>query len=309
MAVTLICPDKDPAPWIQALTRLDPDLDIRVWPEDHPRQEIELALTWAHPPGVLKGYPNLGCISSMGAGVDHLLSDPNLPNQVPIVRLVDQKLVSEMEDYLTLAVLSHYRQFDYYQTFQAQKTWQPLKAREKNKSPMGIMGMGQLGKAVGKRLLNLGFPVYGWRNSSGDIPGITTFYGMDQLTDFLAQARILICLLPLTNQTRHILNLDTFSKLPRDAYLINVGRGGHLREADLIPALDKGLLSGACLDVFESEPMGPDHPFWIHPKIRITPHISSQTSPSSVATQVLENLNRLRTGQNLLHPVNLKKGY
>lgn len=309
MALTLICPDKDPAPWIQALTHLDPDLDIRVWPEDHPRHEIELALTWAHPPGVLNNYPNLGCISSMGAGVDHLLSDPNLPLQVPIVRLIDQELITEMADYLTLSVLSHFRQFDIYQTFQAEKTWQPLAAREKSNFPLGIMGMGQLGTVAGRRLLDLGFPVSGWKNSPGDIPGITAFYGMDQLTDFLAQARILICLLPLTDQTRQILNLDTFSKLPGGAYLINVGRGGHLREADLIPALEQGLLSGACLDVFEFEPLGSDHPFWNHPGIRITPHVSSQTSPSSVAPQVLENLNRLRVGQDLLNPVHLKKGY
>lgn len=309
MAVTLICPDRNPVPWIQALTRLEPNLDIRVWPKDHPRQDIELALTWAHPHGIFNEYPGLGCISSMGAGVDHLLSDPNLPNGVPIVRLVDQELVTGMVDYLTLAVLSHFRQFDIYQTLQTEKTWQPQAAREKNNFPVGIMGMGQLGKAAGQRLLDLGFPVYGWKNTPVDIPGIKTSYGMDQLPDFLARTRVLICLLPLTNQTRHILNMDTFSKLPRDAYLINVGRGGHLKERELIPALDQGLLSGACLDVFESEPLESNHPFWAHPKIRITPHVSSQTSPSSVAPQILENLNRLRTGQKLLHPINLKKGY
>ncbi len=309
MAITLICPNKDPKPWIRALNNLDPELEIRVWPDDHPRSDIDLALTWAHPSGVLNDYPNLGCISSMGAGVDHMFSDPGLPCDVPIIRLVDDNLVRNMAEYLLLAVLCHFRQFDIYQIDQSQKTWRPLDPMTKKDCPVGIMGLGQLGRAAAQRLSSAGFPVLGWKNSPGDLPEIEIFHGKNQLQYFLAQARILICLLPLTPSTRHILNIETFSKLPRGAYLINVGRGGHLKETDLMTALDREFLSGACLDVFKIEPLGADHPFWAHPRIRITPHVSSKTDVISVAPQVLANIKRLRAGKPLLNPVNQEKGY
>ncbi len=309
MALTLICPNTDTQPWIQALTTVDPELEIRVWPDDHPKQEIELALTWGHPPGVLKDYPNLGCISSMGAGVDHLLSDPDLPQGVPIVRLVDTLLVRDMAEYLLLAVLSHFRQFDTYESQKSRKEWYPLAPLDKLNFPVGVMGLGQLGKAAALKLNDEGFPVLGWKNSPGAVVDIKTFYGRDQLPDFVSQCRVLICLLPLTRATRHILDMKTFSMLTKGSYLINVGRGGHLKDKDLITALDRGLLAGACLDVFETEPLIQKHPFWDHPGIRITPHVSSQTRPESVVIQILENLERLRTKKNLLHPVDPGKGY
>ena len=180
---------------------------------------------------------------------------------------------------------------------------------EKKECPVGIMGLGQLGTAAALRLIREGFPVSGWRNMNGGLPGVTAFHGQDQLPEFLGRSRILICLLPLTPATRHILNLTQFAHLPSGAYLINVGRGGHLKEEDLIPAIDKGLLSGACLDVFEAEPLPGNHPFWAHPRIRVTPHVSSQTDPESVAPQILENLERLRSGKPLLNPVNKARGY
>ncbi len=306
MAITLICPNTDTRPWIQALMTVDPKLEVRVWPDDHPRQEVELALTWNHPRGILNEYPNLGCISSMGAGVDHLLSDPDLPPDVPIVRLVDDFLVRDMAEYLTLAVLSHFRQFDDYGRYQSAHDWHPLAPLDKETFPVGIMGLGHLGKAGALKLKDDGFPVRGWKSSPGNVPGIQTFHGRAQLPDFLSRIRVLICLLPLTRDTRHILNMETFLHLSRGAYLINVGRGGHLKETDLIPALDKGILSGACLDVFETEPLSPDHPFWNDPRIRITPHVSSQTHHGSVAPQILENLKRLRKGNPLLNPVDHK---
>jgi glyoxylate/hydroxypyruvate reductase A len=314
MAITFICPDKDTTPWIQALKELDPTLEIRVWPQDHPREEIEMALTWAHPTGALRKYPRLGCICSMGAGIDHLLTDPKLPDpDLPgnptIVRLVDQKLVRDMSEYLLLAVLTHFRQFDFYQAKKQKNDWQPLLPREKKEMVIGIMGLGQLGEAAAKRLQEAGFSVCGWRNSPKKIDQVPSFHGKEQLDSFLSRAHILICLLPLTRQTRQILNQDTFSKLPQGAYLINVGRGDHLKEADLLTALDQGHLAGACLDVFQTEPLPGDHPFWQHPQIRVTPHISSQTNPTSVAPQILDNLNRLRNGRPLLNQVNIKKEY
>jgi phosphoglycerate dehydrogenase-like enzyme len=314
MAITFICPDKDTTPWIQALNKLDPGLEIRVWPQDHPRQDVELALTWVHPAGTLQEYPNLKCIYSMGAGIDHLLNDPllpdpDLPGNPAIVRLVDRELVREMSEYLLLAVLYHFRQFDFYQAKKRASRWKPLLPLKKENMVIGIMGMGQLGKAAATRLQDAGFSVIGWRNSMKKIDTIPTFHGQNQLESFLSQAQILICLLPLTRKTRQILNQKTFSKLPRGAYLINVGRGGHLKEADLLEALDRGHLAGACLDVFQTEPLPVSHPFWQHPQILITPHISSQTNPQSTAPQILDNLNRLRNGKSLLNQVDLKKEY
>jgi glyoxylate/hydroxypyruvate reductase A len=314
MAITFICPEIDTKSWIKALENLDPNLEIRVWPDDHPKEEVELALTWSHPSGVLGQYPKLGCISSMGAGIDHLLGDPllpdpDLPGNPAIVRVVDRKLVEDMSEYILLAVLYHFRQFDFYQGRKREKDWQPLAPLEKKEFSIGIMGLGQLGEAAAKRLVAEGFTVAGWRSSGKKIDRIQTFHGEDELDPFLSQSRILICLLPLTQKTRHILNEQTFSKLPRGAYLINVGRGGHLKERDLLAALERGDLCGACLDVFQTEPLPEDNPLWRHPKIMITPHISSQTNPASVAPQILENLNRLRTGKTLLNQVDIKKQY
>lgn len=314
MAITFICPENDTTSWITALKTLDPTLDIRVWPGDKPKQEIEMALTWKHPQGTLKEYPNLGCICSMGAGIDHLLSDPllpdpDLPGNPAIVRLVDQKLAGNMSEYLLLAVLYHFRQLGFYQAKKEERFWQPLLPLDKREMIIGIMGLGQLGEAAAKRLMDAGFPVRGWRSSYKKIDGIQSFHGKDELDNFLSRARILICLLPLTRKTRLILNRDTFSKLPRGAYLINVGRGGHLKETDLLTALNQGVLSGACLDVFQSEPLPENHSFWQHPKIVITPHISSQTNTMSVAPQIVSNLNRLRAGKPLLNRVDIKKEY
>ena len=315
MALTFICPDKDPHPWINALKALDPGLSIRIWPEDHPREEIDMALTWAHPAGMLAHYPNLKCISSMGAGVDHLLSDPDLPQAVPLVRIVDKNLVKDMTEYLTLCVLFYFRQFHRYERYQFQKKWQPLGAGKKKDYPIGIMGMGQLGKAAAQSLSALGFPVAGWKNNPGTFDDIQIFTGKGELESFLHRTRILICLLPLTAATRNILDLSLFSQLnrsstpPGEGILINAARGGHLKEEDLIQALDRGFLSGACLDVFATEPLASRHPFWAHPGIRITPHVSSLTRPKSVAPQILENIYRLRAGRPLLNPVSREKGY
>lgn len=309
MAITLICPDKDPNPWIKALKALDPDLDIRIWPDDTPREDVELALTWAHPKGVLKAYPGLRCISSMGAGVDHLLSDPDLPRDVPLVRLKDKELVKDMAEFLLLSVLFYFRQFDLYQQAQSEGKWMPMPPLEKKDLPVGIMGMGQLGATAADSLKTSGFSVAGWKRTPASDGTIDLYIGDGQLQAFLARTRILICLLPLTDQTRDILNRDCFDRLPKGALLINAARGGHLNEKDLIDALDQGQLSGAILDVFKTEPLPAGHPFWSHPKIRITPHVSSQTKPSSVAPQVLENLRRLRQGLPLLNPVSLDNGY
>lgn len=305
----LICPKTDPEPWVKALKGYASDIDMRVWPHDENREEIEFALTWEHPEGVLQRYPNLKCISSMGAGIDHFLNDRRFPSGVPVVRIVDPELIQSMSEYVVAATLSFFRQFDTYRGRQLKRSWRPEPALRARKISVGIMGLGRLGKDAALKLRALGFRVLGWVRSPKDLEGIETFVGDAELDNFLSMANVLICLLPLTSKTKDILNQNTFLKLPQGAYVINVGRGPHLVDEDLLQALDSGHLAGACLDVFREEPLPPDHPFWSHPKVFVTPHISSITDPVSVAPQVIENYNRARSGAPLLYAVELEREY
>lgn len=309
MALMIIAPDIKVTSWVKHLSSLEPGIDIRIWPDIGNAEDIEFALSWHHPPGDFNKYKNLKCIASLGAGVDHILVDPSLPEGVPITRVVEHSMAQSMSEYVILAVLNFCRQFDDYRADQAQKQWHPRKPLLAENLDIGIMGLGQLGKDAAKKLSYLGFPVSGWSQTPKKIKGIKSFAGENTLDDFLSRARILICMLPLTPKTTGILSHRIFGKLPAGAYLINVARGQHLAENDLIAALDSGHLAGACLDVFAIEPLPPDHPFWIHPKIIITPHISSITFPRAVAPQIIENYLRVKAGKNPLHRVDIDRGY
>ena len=217
-----------------------------------------------------------------------------------------------MTEYVLLAVLNHYRQFDKYRAYQEKREWiresiPPIPRRSEVR--VGIMGLGQLGGDAAVKLRHLGFQVGGWSLTPKDIDGIRSFHGDQQFNEFLSKTNILVCLLPLTPKTRNILNRNSFDKLPRGAYLINVARGEHLVEEDLFEALDRKQLSGACLDVFRTEPLCKDHPFWTYPQIIVTPHISSWTDRESVAPQIIENYRRVKTGEKLLNEVDIERGY
>jgi glyoxylate/hydroxypyruvate reductase A len=294
---------------VKHLGVLDPAIDIRVWPEVGAADDITFALCWNHPPGEFKKHKNLKCIASLGAGVDHILRDPDLPAGVPITRVVEHCMAQSMSEYVVLAVLNYCRQFDSFRTDQSQKRWRPRIPLLAADMRIGIMGLGQLGKDAAKKLSYLGFPVSGWSQTPKAIEGVTCLAGDDALDDFLSQTRILICMLPLTLKTEGILNHETFAKLPAGAYVVNTARGQHMVEKDLLAALDSGQLDGACLDVFEIEPLPEDHPFWSHPKIIVTPHISSITHPRAVAPQIIENYQRARNGEPLLHVVDVARGY
>ncbi|ESA33053.1 dehydrogenase [Leptolyngbya sp. Heron Island J] len=308
MAFSLICPTKDPTPWVTAIKATNPDIDLRVWPEDGDKTDITFALVWAQPQGIFAQYPNLQVIASMGAGVDNLLQDASIPTQATLVRMVDPRLVSQMGDYVLAATLNHMRQFPTYAQQQQQHQWQPLQPRNIDEVTVGVMGLGQIGSAVAARLVQTGFQVVGWSRRAKSTTNVQVFSGQ-QLTDFLAASEILICLLPLTSETQNILNSDTLGQLPPGAYLINVARGNHLVEEDLLSLLNNNHLSGACLDVFRQEPLPQEHPFWAHPKVTITPHIASLTDPVSVAPQIVENYRRMQAGQPLLNQVNRQRGY
>jgi glyoxylate/hydroxypyruvate reductase A len=309
MSMLFLAPELDPQSWVKHLRRQAPGLDLRIWPDVGPPEEVLFVLSWKHPLGVMKRFPQLRCIASLGFGVDHVLRDPDLPAGVPVTRIVDAGMVDAMSTYVLTAVLGHTRQFDLYRRDQAIKTWTPRIPNHPRDVRVGIMGLGHLGADAARKLHTMGFPVSGWSRTPKSIEGVVGFTGDGGLDDFLSGADILICLLPLTPATRGILNRRTLSKLPAGAYLINAARGEHLLEEDLIAALEGGHLSGACLDVFRQEPLPESHPFWNHPQVTVTPHVASLTYPRDVAPQIVANYHRVRAGQPPLNVVDLNRGY
>jgi glyoxylate/hydroxypyruvate reductase A len=296
--------------WKAALLAVDPSLEIRLFPDAGDPAEIEAAVVWtAHDMMELRRYPNLKLIVSMGAGVDHLLRAPGPPPGIPVARLKDVLLTSAMAEWVLLNVLRFHRQDPEYRALQQRKEWLELSAPSTSERRIGILGIGELGSASARVLGSLGFPVMGWSRSAKTLPGVQTFHGADGLMAMAAQTDILICLLPLTPETRGVLNAKLLSALPRGAYVINGARGGHMVAQDMLAALDSGHIAGAALDVFEPEPLPPESPFWSHPKVFLTPHAASITIPSSVAPQVVENIHNMRNGRPLINLVDFSLGY
>lgn len=291
------------------LKRSIPELDIQIWPEVSNPEKIDAVLTWKPPLGVMNQFPNLKAIISFGVGVEQILRDPSIPENVPIVRIVEPGLTSRMTEYILLAILRFHRQAFEYQRLQQERSWQPLPLPETNTCKIGILGMGILGKDAAAKLSYLGFPVRGWSRTPKNIDGIECFHGREQLKICLSECKILICLLPLTPETKGILNHETFSALPKGSYLINLARGQHLVEKDLLTALDSGQLSGACLDVFDKEPLPANHPFWLHSQITITPHVATQTDSEYWTKSIVETINDVRAGVTLKNVVNRQQGY
>lgn len=309
MSLLIVCPGRDPENWVKKLKEQHPGMNIYVYPEDHENEEVEFALTWNHPRGLFKNYPNLKVIASMGAGVDHIVNDDGLPEEVVITRVVDDRLTQDMSDFVLSQVMAHIRGLHYYTKAQAKKKWDRFQYRKPEDTKVGIMGIGVLGNAVTDKLYKNGFRVYGWSRTEKSCENVTSFHGKEQLEDFLQNSEILICLLPLTEDTENILNADLFDMLPQGAYVINVARGQHLVEHDLMEMINNGHLSGASLDVFREEPLPEEHPFWEHSKINITPHIASLTSPASVVPQIVENYERMMENEPLKNTVERDKGY
>ncbi len=297
------------ARWKAQLALLSASIEVRVWPEIGNPADIDFALVWRPAPGLLAALPNLKLILSLGAGIDHVLVDPLLPFGVPIVRLVDPNLIAAMSEFVVLQVLRLHRKDLDYRAQQQTGIWRELPQKNAGERPVGILGFGEIGRDAGRKLKGLGFPVAGWTRHPRQVAGFSTYAGAADLPRLLAGSEILVCLLPLTGETEGILCARTFALLPRGAGLVNAGRGGHLVEADLIPALASGQLSAAALDVFREEPLPPAHPFWQHPRILITPHIAGITNPATAAPIVLDNIRRFEEGRPLLHRVDPARGY
>ena len=299
----------DPAPWREALERALPEIVFRVWPEIGRPEEIDYALVWKPPSGLLAGLPRLKAILSMGAGVDHLFVDPLLPRDVPITRMVDAGLAQQMSEYALYGVLHFHRQMDRYAEQQRRGEWRMLPAVPGAERGVGVMGLGVLGADFARKAAMLGFRVLGWSRSPREIPGVVPFHGVQGLAPFLAATQILVNFLPLTPDTAGLLNARLFGQLPRGACLVNIARGAHVVEPDLLAALDEGQLAGAMLDVFEQEPLPAGHPFWSHPRVVITPHIAGQAIAVLMVEQVVDNIRRIERREPPLGLVDAARGY
>ncbi len=309
MAIVIIRQDGKIELWKKALLDHSPNLEVYSYLEDHPKEAIDMALVWKHPNGALTDYPNLKCIASNGAGVDFIFKDPDAPKDLPITRVVDDKLAQDMSEHVLAVILTHLKNLDRHKINQMKGIWKPMQYRRISDFTVGIMGLGALGKVLAEDLVRFGFKVQGWANSEKSIDHMTCFVGEEGFSSFLASTEILVCLLPLTERTTGILNKNIFQKLPKDAFVINVARGGHLVDSDLVEMLDNGHLSGAGLDVYHEEPLPIEHPFWLHSKVHMTPHYASVSDSGSVVPQILENYRRLKANEPLMNSVLTNRGY
>jgi glyoxylate/hydroxypyruvate reductase A len=305
MSVLIVSPGRDPKAWVSELKNQHPGMKVYVYPEDHDKEEIEYAISWKHPRGLYVNYPNLKVIASMGAGVDHITSDPEIPENIIITRVVDEQLTIDMSAFVLSLIMNHLRNISVHH---CSKEWESKKYKRIHETRVGIMGLGELGSGVAANLLKNGFKVSGWARSPKKYKDINSFSEEDP-GEFLENLDILVCLLPLTKKTENILCRDLFEKLPKGAFLINVARGEHLVEQDLLDCVNTGQLSGASLDVFRKEPLPEDHPFWEHPRIFITPHIASVTDPKAVVPQLIENYERMQEREDLNNVVTRERGY
>jgi glyoxylate/hydroxypyruvate reductase A len=309
VSIVIVHPNRDTSRWVAALNSIDPELNVEIWPQIRDPEAVEFAVSWNQPPHVFDQFPNLKCISSIGAGVEHLLNDTTVPVGIPLVRLVDDDLKQSMAEYVMLGALEHFRRFEDYRRQQELAIWKSQQFVHISTLGIGIMGLGEIGGYVAGKLSDFGFRVYGWNRSRKWTGPVQVYSGRDELGQFLKNSNIIVCLLPLTTETENILNAQTFSQLPSGAYLINAGRGGHLVEDDLLSALDTGQLSGALLDVFTEEPLPGQHPFWSHEKITVTPHAASITNPESASAKLVENYRRILANEPLLDLVDINSGY
>jgi glyoxylate/hydroxypyruvate reductase A len=275
--------------------------------------EIHYAAVWKPAPGELAAFPNLRVIFNLGAGVDALTADSTLP-KVPLVRVAVRDLTDRMTEYVVLHVLMHHRQELYLRASQREKRWAPKFQWPASAVTVGIMGLGTLGSNAAEVLKRLGFRVSGWSRNPRQIDGVECFHGNTQLEPFLRRTDILVCLLPLTPDTRHILNRELFAQLNRTGpigapVLINAGRGGLQAEADILACLDDGTLGAASLDVYATEPLPADSPFWTHPKVILTPHNAADTDPDEISKYVAGQIERFEAGEPLENVVDLARGY
>ncbi|MCQ1834626.1 2-hydroxyacid dehydrogenase [Neorhizobium galegae] len=295
--------------WCQMLRDLMPDWNVYPIDKVPDPDAVTYSVLWRPTTGSMRPFRNLKAIVSLGAGIDHVLADEQLPTHVPIIRTVGTDLTQRMKEYVALHVLRHHRELPAIQANQARQLWEQIVVPPATQRRVGVMGLGNLGAVAADLLKQIGFEVRGWSRSPKDLPGIQCFSGAEGFGAFLEGTEILVCLLPLTESTRGILNADTFNRLKRGASIVNAARGPHLVDSDLVEALNSGQISSATLDVFHVEPLPNTHPFWTNPKITVTPHVASLIDAPTGSKIVAKNIRTFQETGTVADLADAKRGY
>lgn len=294
--------------WAEVFAREAPEIEFRIWPDVGDAAQVRFLAAWEPPARLAEQFPHLELLFSTGAGVDQF-DLAALPADLPVVRMIEPGIVAGMVEYVCWAVLALHRDMPQYRRQQALQQWQPRPSRPAARRRIGVLGLGSLGRAVLAQLRGLGFDCAAWSRSRHDVEGVRCHAGQDELPGFLQATDILVCLLPLTEETRGFLDARLFAALPAGASLVHVGRGPQLVAQDLLDALDGGHLAHAVLDVCEPEPLPAGHRFWSHPQVWLTPHVASMTQPETAAAAVIDNLRRFAAGHALSGLVDRRLGY
>jgi len=310
MRILLYRADGNTAPWIKDFAELLPEAEVAVWRPGAGLAACDYAVLWAPPEEMLPELARVKAIFLTGAGADAIMKFAHaIPAHIPIVRLNDAGMGMQMAEYVTHAVLRYYRRLDEYELQARAGGWVQLAARDKSDFSVGVMGVGSLGARVLEALQPFGFPLRAWSRTPKSLPGVECFHGREGLDGFLGSSRVVVCMLPLTEETTHILGRGNMQKLPQGAYIINVGRGAHISEPDLLALVKTGHIAGATLDVFRNEPLPAQHPFWQEPRITITPHISALTLRRESIEQMAGKMRQLVRGEAVADVINREKGY
>jgi glyoxylate/hydroxypyruvate reductase len=306
MRIAFACSHTKAAPWLEGFRKALAHANIEEWmPGDRP---ADYAVVWSPPQQFMDEQQELKAIFNIGAGVDALMK-LKLPPRALVVRIDESGMAVQMAEFVCHALIRHFRELDCYEDDVKHGAWSYRKPRRRDECPVGIMGLGVLGERVAQAVAQFEFPVLGWSRSAKTLPGVRSFAGEAQFDAFLRGTRVLVCLLPLTPETRDILNAANLSRLLPGGYVINVARGAHLVDDDLIALLDSGHLAGATLDVFRTEPLPEKHPFWTHPKITVTPHTSARTLRDETIAQIAGKITALERGEPIAGVVDVERGY
>lgn len=306
MKITFCCTDTKPEPWLAGLRAALPGAEVTLWEPGAP--QADHAVVWAPPQRFFDEQAGLRGVFNIGAGVDALLR-LRLPPEAQVVRLDDAGMSVQMAEFVTHAVVRHFRDLGGYAEDAAAGRWAYRKPRSRADFGVGILGLGVLGQRVARALAQFDFPVRGWSRGAKAIDGVQCFAGQAQLGEFLAGSQVVVCLLPLTADTQDILRRETLQQLPRGAYVVNVARGGHLVDEDLLVLIDSGHLAGAALDVFRTEPLPAGHPYWTHPKVTVTPHTSARTLRDESIAQIAGKIAALERSGPIAGVVDRERGY
>ncbi|USX26938.1 glyoxylate/hydroxypyruvate reductase A [Oxalobacteraceae bacterium OTU3CINTB1] len=310
MRILLHRADGKTEPWIKDFTKFLPEAEFEIWHAGETSQPCDYAVVWSPPEAMLPELAQVKAIFNTGAGVDALLRFGDaIPREVPIIRLGDAGMAVQMAEYVTYSVLRYFRRFDEYEAQARSGLWAPLPQHVKSDFPIGVLGMGVLGTRVLEALAPFGFPLRGWSRSEKRIPGVQCYHGSDGLDTFLRGSRVLVCMLPLTPETSNLIDRTNMGKLPAGAFIINVARGAHIAEPDLLSLIKSGHIAAATLDVFRNEPLPAQHPFWQEPRITITPHISALTLRRESVQQIAEKIRKLEKGEPVADIVDRNQGY